>query len=164
MIKMFGNILNLSEKTTVKIIIVIVFLWIFFLLFFIFINHTKKKYDWQQIKKIWFVVPLTFFLILFSFWIGRTFFLFASASFSNNSKLFAMICTQFLLTFILLSAVYEFLLIFNLYFEEHSIDFLITFCCFINQSFFILIDISLFPIFMFICILSILALIIKNNI
>lgn len=164
MIKMFGNILNLSEKTTVKIIIVIVFLWIFFLLFFIFINHTKKKYDWQQIKKIWFVVPLTFFLILFSFWIGRQFFLFASASFSNNSKLFAMICTQFLLTFILLSAVYEFLLIFNLYFEEHSIDFLITFCCFINQSFFILIDISLFPIFMFICILSILALIIKNNI
>ena len=164
MTKMFGRVINLSEKSTVKIIIVIVFLWISFLLFFVFINQTKKKYDWQQIKKIWYVVPLTFLLILFSFWAGKTFFLFTASSFSNISKILALICTQFLLTFILLSIVYEVLLFVNPYFEEHSIDFLITFCCFINQSLFILIDISLFPIFMFICFLSILALIIKNNI
>ena len=164
MIKMFGRFINLSERITVKIIIAIVFLWISFLLFFIFINQTKKKYDWQQIKKIWYVVPLTFLLILLSFWLGRTFFLLITNSFSNISKIFALFCTQLLLTFILLSTIYEVLLFVNPYFEEHSIDFLITFCCFINQSLFILIDISLFPIFMFICFLSILSLIIKNNI
>lgn len=163
MIKMFGRFLYLSEKVTVKIIIAIVFLWISFLLFFVFINQTKKKYDWQQIKKIWYVVPLSFVLILFSFWVGRIFFLLIASWFSNFSKIIALFLTQFFITFILLSIVYEVLLFVNPYFEEHSIDFLITFCCFINQSLFILIDVSLFPIFMFICFLSILALIIKNN-
>ena len=115
MIKMFGRFLYLSEKVTVKIIIAIVFLWISFLLFFVFINQTKKKYDWQQIKKIWYVVPLSFVLILFSFWVGRIFFLLIASWFSNFSKIIALFLTQFFITFILLSIVYEVLLFVNPY-------------------------------------------------
>lgn len=163
MINFFGRYINLSEKTTVKIIITLVFLWIIFLLFFIFINQNKKKYDWQRLKKIWYVVPLTFLLILFSLWAGRWIFSHFSRSYSDIAKIFGLFCTQLILTFLVCSVTFNILLYFNPYFEEHSIDFLITICCFINQSLFILIDISLFPIFMFICLLSILALICKNN-
>lgn len=163
MFNFFGKYLNFSEKSTVKVIILIAFIWISFLTFFVFINNNKKKYDWQRLKKIWYVVPLTFLLILFSFWIGRLIFSTFSASFSDESKVFGLFCTQFLIAFSLNSVFYNILLYFNPYFEEYSIDFLITFCCFINQSLFILIDISLFPIFMFICLLSVFALTLKNN-
>lgn len=162
-IKIFGKYFNLSEKSAVKIIILIVFVWISFLTFLVFVNQNKKKYDWRRLKKIWHVVPVTFLLILFSFWSGRRIFSLFSASFTDAGKVFGLFCAQFSLAFVLISVFYEILLHINPHFEEYSVDFLITFCCFINQSLFILIDISLFPIFMFICLLSILALFFKNN-
>lgn len=163
MIKLFGRYFNLTETATLKIIILIVFICLLFIFILIFINSNLKNIAWQRVKNILHVVPLTFAISLLSIYFGRFIFYFFKKPESFASQIYSLLSLQFIITIFLLSIFYLFILIYSKTFEAHSVDYLILLCSFINQSIFILVDISLFPIFMFICMLSILSLITKNN-
>ena len=162
-VNFFGRYRRLSESAIVKIIIFISFAWLLFLFIFAFINQTLKRHTWASIKQIWYSIPITFALIFLSFVFSRLLFKGLNPNFSDAGIIFTFLTFQ-LLTSLFFSSIFElFILLFKFGFGERAIDYLLVIFCFINQSLFILVDISLFPIFMFICLLSIAALLIKNN-
>lgn len=163
MLNFFGHFKKLTEVNTIKIIIFIVFIWLVIIIMVFFISIGMKRKAWATLKNIWYIAPISFLLIYVTILLGK----FCSIAFLNNStdvrNVFILIGTEFILSFIILSAYYSVTLMFNSNIEEKSIDYLIVITCFLNQSFFIFIDVSLFPIFMAVCILSILALLTKKN-
>ena len=163
LIKVFNRFLRLKETTTIKMVIVIFLIWLIFIFMLIFINIRQKRTTWNAIKNVWYTIPVTFLLITISFYLGKLLFnLFLSTG--SDAKTIVYICScQMLISFFVCAAYYTIILLINPKFGEKSIDYLIIFSCFANQSIFILIDISLFPIFMIICFLSIIAFVIKNN-
>ena len=70
---------------------------------------------------------------------------------------------QICLSLFVTLSVYLVILMYNYRFAERAVDYLLVISCFINQSIFILADISLSPIFIIICLLSLVALTVKNN-
>ncbi|MCR4579363.1 MAG: hypothetical protein K5681_03350 [Treponema sp.] len=163
MIKAFNNYFRLRESTTIKIIILIIFIWLFFIFLLVFVNIRQKRNTWHAIKHIWYSIPVTYFLIVISFFMGRLFFNLFLHPESEAKKIMYLFCFQFVITIFICAAFYTITLLLNTKFGEKSIDYLLIFSCFANQSLFILVDVSLFPIFLFICLLSILAFIIKKN-
>lgn len=163
MVKIFGRYINLTESATLKIIILIIFLWLLFIFTFIFINVNQKRFAWQRVKKIIYVAPLSFFIIVASFFIGKTIFGLLPGNPTYAGKIYTLLSIQFICTILLISLLFLFVLLSNQVFEARSVDYLILLSSFINQSLFILVDISLFPIFMLICSLSLLTLLIKKN-
>lgn len=163
MVKLFNSYKKLTEVGTIKIIILIIFSWLVFILLFIFINIRLKKQAWGSVKHIWYSAPISFGLIYLSILISKN----IAVGFLNTSSyinnVIIVLGLQLVISILLVSIYYSITLMFNFNFYEKSIDYLIVLSCFVNQSVFILIDVSLFPIFMFICILSIIALSIKNN-
>lgn len=159
----FGRYRKLSESAIIKIIIFISFCWLVFLFLLAFINNRLKKHTWGSIKNIWFSIPITFSIIFLSFLIGRKIFSLFNFSFSDAGYIYICISFQILKSIFFVSIINLFLLLFKFDFGERAFDYLLVICSFINQSLFILVDVSLFPIFMFICFLSIIALLIKNN-
>lgn len=164
MIRGFNRFFNLSEKITIQIILVIILVCLFSLIVIFFVNTNKKKHDWQKIQKIWYIVPVTFLAIYLSFFEGRFIFNILKLKLNDVQKIYFSLSIQIFIGFFNTSIIYLFTLLFNKDFEARSIDFLIIISCFINQSIFILVDISLFPIFLIISLLSILALSVKNNV
>ena len=154
---------KLTEEKTVQIIIVIIFVWLLFILLFIFIITRMKKQAWGTIKHIWYIMPVTFALSIIGFIIGKYISINLLKTDSVIYNVFILTESQIIVAFILVSIFYAITLSYNYWFYEKSIDYLIVISCFLNQSFFILIDISLFPIFMAICLLSIIALSVKSN-
>ena len=163
MLKAFDNYKKLSEERTVQIIIIIIFSWLLFLFLFFFINSRLKKQAWGSIKHIWYSVPITFILVILGFLIGKYFFISFFETTSSLKNTLHLASLQIILSLTLVSIYYAITLLYNFSFYEKSIDYLIVISCFINQSIFILIDISLFPIFMAICLLALLAILIKRN-
>lgn len=163
MMRYFTHYLNLTESMTIKIIIVMVFCWLFFIFTFVFVNMGLKHYSWQRVRKIIYVVPVTFLLLIASFFLGlRIFQIFQTAA-TDAGKIYALISIQLIISIIFISIFYLFVMLNTQNFARVSVDYLILISCFINQSIFILVDISLFPIFMIICFLSIFALIFRKN-
>lgn len=159
----FGRYRKLSESIIIKIIIFISFCWLVFLFLLAFINIRLQKKTWASIKNIWFSIPVTFIIIFLSFWIGIKFFNFFNIKFSDAGNIYLCISFQLLKSLLFVSIFYLFICLLKINFNERAIDYLLVICSFINQSLFILVDISLFPIFMFICCLSIIALLVRNN-
>ena len=163
MLRLFHKYYRLTESATIKIIILIFLSWLIYAFLMLFANIRQKRTTWFTIKGIWYSLPVTFLLILISFFLGKIFAgLFIKTS-SDAGKIMYLYCIQLLISFFICAAFYTIILLINTKFTEKAIDYLIIFSCFINQSIFILVDISLFPIFLTICLLSILAFIIKNN-
>lgn len=160
---LFGRLFRLTESLIIRIIILIALLWLFFIFYLAFINTRLKKHNWQTIKKIWYSIPVTFVLIYFTVLFTRPFVNNFYLSKSDYTSIFALFLNFFFISLFICSAYYLISLIFNYKFDEKTIDLLIVLCTFLNQSIFIFIDISLFPIFMYICLLSILCILIKNN-
>ncbi len=163
-IKLFGRYRKISEILILRIILPTILVWIFFICFLFFVNIRMKKHAWQTTKSIWYLIPGTYLLIIAGFYLGRyvsrDIFLFAS----DAAKIYGQLITQIIISLIITQIFFLFILFINYKFEEKSIDYLLITCCFINQSLFILADISLCPIFIIICLLSLIALTIKNNI
>ncbi len=163
MVKVFNRFLRLKETATIKMVITIFLIWLIFIFMLIFVNRRQKRTTWNAIKHIWYAIPVTFLLILISFFLGKLFFSAFLTPSTDARKIIFLSGTQLIISFFICAAFYTIILLTNTKFGEKSIDYLIVFSCFINQSIFILVDISLFPIFMIICFLSILAFVIKNN-
>ena len=162
-LRLFGSYHIISERTILHIVIPTIFLWLLFIFLLIFVNRRLKKHTWYTIGKVWWSVPLTFFILTGSFFLAGMIYtnLFPNVSYAGSvyGQLSFQIITGLFFCFI------EYLLILftNYGFEERAIDYLLVISCIINQSLFILADISLSPIFIMICILSLIALTVKNN-
>ncbi len=162
-IRLFGSYHLITEKNILRIATPTIFLWILFIFLLIFVNRRLKNHTWYTIGKIWWSVPLTYVLMVLSFIGSGYFFRYLFTNISHAEKIYWQLIVQISGSLFVLLAVYLFILTLNYRFDEHSIDYLLVISCFINQSIFILTDISLSPIFIVICLLSLLALTVKNN-
>ena len=163
MMRLFGRYHTLSEEAILKIIIPIIFAWILFVFMLFFINSRLKKRAWSTVKKIWYSAPVIYGLVVFSFFFMRFWFNNILINASAAGRIYGILTAQIIGALFISELFFILILIFNRTFEERSIDYLLVVCCFINQSIFVLIDISLCPIFMTVCFLSLAALGAKNN-
>lgn len=163
MISLFGRYYTLSEEAIIKIVLPTICFWVLFIYLFIFINTRLKKHAWSTISRIWYSVPTVFLINIAATAISRIYFKNLITISSDAGKIYGLISLQ-IITALFFSILFFILtLLYNNSFEARSIDYLLLISCFINQSVFILLDISLCPIFIAICLLTLLALIIKNN-
>lgn len=162
-LKVFGSYQTISERMILRIVVPVIFLWVLFIFILIFVNRRLKKHTWYAIGKIWWTVPLTYLLLVIVFYLVSFLFRNIITNTSYAGKIYGQLIFQISLALFIILAVY--LLVLTLYFNfnERSVDYLLVISCFINQSIFILSDISLSPIFIVICLLSLLALTVKNN-
>jgi len=163
-IRFFGRrYVRISEHTIVIIIISIIFSFLLFLFLFTFINNRIEKENWLNVRKIWYIAPIVFLLILCSLYLGLIF----SRNLMNHTnalhKSVFSTSIQFIISFILIGIFNTIQLLYNKKYNAQSFDYLIIFCTFINQFIFIYLDVSFFPVFMFICLLAILSHIFKNK-
>ena len=161
-IRLFGRYHIISELKILHIVVPTIFIWLLFIFVLIFVNHRLKRYTWKTIGKIWWSVPLTFIILEGSFFLAGLLFKNLNLSESFAGKIYGQIVLQLITGLFFTFIAYILILITNYKFEERAIDYLLVISCFINQSLFILADISLCPIFIIICLLSLLALTVKN--
>ena len=162
-IDLFGSYHIISEKLIIHIVIPTIFIWLLFIFSLVFVNRRLKRHTWSTIGKIWWSVPLTYFLLVTGFFLGGILFRNISSTFSYAAKIYGQLIFQISISLFLNLSAYLIILTLNTGFTERSVDYLLVISCFINQSLFILADISLSPIFIIICLLSLLALSVKNN-
>lgn len=164
MLRIFGRYQVLSEFAILRIAVPTIFLWTLFIFLLFLVNTRLKKHAWSAIRRIWYSVPLVFILNIASFLISRGFSITFFSSMSDAGFIYGMLSSHIIITLFFSLIFFVLTLLYNTSFEEYSIDYLIVVSCFINQSVFILLDISLSPIFITICILALIALLIKNNV
>ena len=162
-LRFFGAYRVISERMILRIICPTIFLWILFIFLLIFVNRRMKRHTWYTIGKIWWSVPLTWLLIILGFTLAGIFYKNIFIHTSDAGKIYGQLIVQIIVSLFLTLSCYLLILTFNYGFGERAVDYLLVISCFINQSVFILIDISLSPIFIIICLLSLLALSVKNN-
>ena len=162
-IKLFGSYHTVSEKMILHIVIPTIFLWLLFIFILVFVNRRLKKHTWYTIGKVWWSVPLTYLLITIGFFLGGALFRNITVNSSYAAKIYGQLIFQISISLLLTFSAYLIILTLNTKFNERAVDYLLVISCFINQSIFILADISLSPIFILICLLSLLALTVKNN-
>ena len=163
LISLFGHYYTLSEGGLIKIILPTICFWVLFIYLFIFINTRLKRHAWSTINRIWYSVPVVFLINLAATAISRIYFTNLITTSSDAGKIYGLLSLQ-IITALFFSIIFFILtLLYNNSFEARSIDYLMLLSCFINQSVFILLDISLCPIFIAICLLTLIALIVKDN-
>lgn len=164
LINFFGKYFNLEESALIKIIITIIFFWLLYVFILGFVNTNIKSNTVKKLSKIWFSIPITYILCYLSFIFIRTLFNLFSDKLSTINTIYYCCLLQIIFSFSIITFVDIFILRFNFKFSEDTLDFLLVITCFINQSLFILIDISLLPIYMVFFFLSVLAYYFKNNV
>lgn len=164
MLRLFGRFRKVSESFIIQIIILIIFSLLLFIFILGFVNTRLRKHTWATINDIWFAIPITFIIITITYLLSSIIYNNLFYSLSDFGKVYSYFTFEILLSFTFVSLYYLFILQNNFKFNEKTIEYLFVISTFINQFIFILVDISLFPIFMFICCLSIIALFTKNNI
>ncbi|MCQ2591560.1 MAG: hypothetical protein MJ188_02145 [Treponema sp.] len=162
MFRFFNKTIWFSEFTIVRIIILNILASLIFILTISFLNRNLKNKAWKEIKNNWYTLPATYLFSVGGFFLGQFLYL---QFFPNHTECnpFESIFLQLVITTIILTIFYSIELFFHKNYGEKSLDYLILISNFINQFLFSLMDISLFPIFMLICICSIFSLIIKKN-
>lgn len=163
-IKLINKYYRLTEQNIVRLIIFLFFACVLFITLLSFINSNKRNKTWKRIKKIWFSAPLTFFIILASFFLGKGIYFIFRKNFSLQGSLTFLLSLQLILSFFFSSTYYVFQLKKGQEtINAKSIDFVLIFSTGFNLFIFSFIDISLFPLMLLIFILAILMLIIKKR-
>lgn len=163
-IKLINKYYRLTEQNIVRLIIFLFFACVLFITLLSFINSNKRNKTWKRIKKIWFSAPLTFFIILLSFFLGKGIYFIFRKNFSLQGSITFLLSLQLILSFLFSSTYYVFQLKKGQEtINAKSIDFVLIFSTGFNLFIFSFIDISLFPLMLLIFILAILMLIIKKR-
>lgn len=157
------NYFRITEKTIVIIIIIIILSLLLFLFLFTFINNRIQKENWNNTRQMWYLVPITFVLLLASLFAGKYFSLFIFRNYSGIHRMMMTATFQFIFAVIFSGIFNTAELIYNKKYNNNTLDYLIIFCTFINQFIFLFVDVAFFPIFMFICFLAILSLVVQNK-
>lgn len=165
---LFNKQIWLSENTIVKIMLILVFSSLIIVFSIGFINSNLKRQAWLEIKNNLYAIVSIFLLSFIGSLVGH----FIFKLIYNSKQSISMVVTRpFSIAILQLSISILFVSFFFLaemfykkkYINPDSIDFLIMISTFTNQFLFCLIDISLFPIFLIIFLLSILSVIVKKN-
>lgn len=162
-IPIFGSWKLISENLIIRFVTPTIFAWLVFIFLLIFVNRRLKRHTWYTIGKIWWSVPLTWFLLVLCFFASGYLFRNIFTGISDPAKIYGQLIVQISSSLFITLAVYLLILNLNYGFDERAVDYLLVISCFINQSIFIMADISLCPIFIIICFLSLIALTVKNN-
>lgn len=153
---------RLTEKNIVIFIIAMFFSCLVFFSLLSFINSNLQNQTWKKIRKIWFALPITFLIILGSFFLGKGVYLIFANEFSLMGKVVFLFSAQIILSF-LFSAIYFVFRLKKGFINEKSLDFLLIFTTGLNLFVFSFIDISLFPLMFFMFLLAIIMLILKKR-
>lgn len=162
-LRLFGRYHIISESTIIHIVVPTIFVWLLFIFLLIFVNRRLKRHTWYTIGKVWWSVPLTFIIIEGSFFLAGLLYRNLFTNISYAGRIYGLLSLQIITALFFCFISYLLILLTNFGFEERAIDYLLVISCFINQSLFILSDISLSPLFIMICLLSLVALTVKNN-
>ncbi len=150
---------NITEYQLVKMVIVLLFLSIAFITALSFFNHYFKRNSWRGIKKIFFIVPLIFVIMMIT--LGSGSFILSKLSYTGmssikkNSNSFFMFTFQLSFTLLLLSQLFYFLAEFNPVERIRTLDFLVLFSASFNLIIFVIIDIAFLPVFLFIFLITV---------
>ncbi len=161
--RLFDRYINIDEAAIIRIIIFIIFLLLLFVFLLGFANIRIKNRPNFKLGKVWYSVPLTLILSYISFICGRGLFNPFANKVTTLGSIYFCLTLQISIALLLVTLFYILILMMNYNITEKTIDFLVLISCFINQSLFILFDISLFPLFLVIFILAVVAYYIKNN-
>ncbi len=163
MFRIFGKRIWLSEFRIINAIIIIVLLGFLFVFCLGFINKNIKREFWQEISSIWYALPIIYILSYTGFFTGKGLYhLFVKAG-SQNYTVYGFFILELAVATLFVSAFYMANLTFQKKYTTRSLDFLLVIDTFINLVFFTLADISLFPIFLIIFIVSLISFIFRRN-
>ncbi len=153
-----------SEYITVILIIISFFICCAIIFIISYVNAGLKNSLWQDLKRNWYLLPVTFILTIAGFYIGKVFYNLFTPNLENAKTTFGIIVVQIITAALLNSVFYLMEMFFHKKnYGERSIDYLILITAFINQFVFCFIDISLFPIFFIVYIITLLCLIMHRN-
>lgn len=153
-----------SEYHIIKVLIYVIFISLLFLFFLTYLNSSVKTLAWKDIKKNWYTIPVTIALIITSSFLSKLIYLAVTKKGSTATTAFGLPILMIISSFIAVSIFYLYqVIVHKKKYSERSLDILVVLFTFINQSVFCLIDISLFPLFLLICLLSIVSLLIHRN-
>lgn len=163
MFRFFGKRIWLSEFRIINAIIIIVLLGFLFIFLLGFINKNIKREFWQEISTIWYALPIIYILSYCGFFAGKGLYsLFVKAG-SQNYTVYGFFILQIAIATLFVSAFYMANLTFQKKYTTRSLDFLLVIDTFVNLVIFTLLDISLFPIFLWIFIVAVISLIFRRN-
>jgi len=145
MLYLFNTYYLLSEFNIIKLLIFIIFLIAVFIFTLGFFNSFIKFTAWKNIRNLWYLSPVTFLIIYFSFFLGKGLYLPLSRG-NTYLNILQLLNVQLILAVIFSSATYLLYSLLETKADERSIDFLILISTFVNQTVFTFFDISLFPI------------------
>ena len=159
-----GKYFWMSEIQIVITLIFVIFASLAFLFILSFINSSLRSQAWAELKKIWYTVPLLYVMNIGVFFLIKLIFYLNAQKLSVDASPYRMFYIQIAVSTLFAALFFMFEIRFHNKYSERSVDFMIILITFTNQFIFCLIDISLFPLFMIICLISILSIIFKNNI
>lgn len=164
MIRIGNKKFLLSEYNIIKVLIIITFLSLAFVFILAYLNSSIKSLAWTDLRKNWYTVFVTFILMLGGAFFAKLIYIAFTKNGSTASTAFGLPVLQIIFSSALVSAFFLLEVLFHKKsYGERSIDIIIVLLTFINQALFCLIDVSLFPLFLFICCCSILSLILHRN-
>lgn len=163
MFRFFGKNIWLSELRIINSIIISVIIG-FLLVFCIgFINKNIKREFWQEISTIWYALPVIYIFSYCGFFVGKALYNLFVKEGNSNYSVYGIFILQIGVSAFFVSSFFMLNLSLQKKYTTRSLDFLLVINSFINLVIFTLIDISLFPIFLLIFIVTIISLIFRRN-
>ena len=163
MFRIFGKRIWLSEFRIINAIIIIVVLGFLFVFCLGFINKNIRREFWFEISTIWYALPVIYILSYCGFFAGKGLYnLFVKAG-SQNYSVYGFFILELAIATLFVSAFYMANLTFQKKYTTRSLDFLLVIDTFINLVIFTLADISLFPIFLMIFVVSLISFVFRRN-
>lgn len=163
MFRFFGKRVWFSELRIINAMLVILILSLIIVFYIGFINKNIRKEFWKEIRNNWYVIPVIFGLSVAGFFAGRFLYWATVLRRGANHTAFGFIIMQISISTLLVSLFFMINLSLLKKYTTRSLDFILIVITYINQFVLSLHDISLFPIFMFIFLISVVAFIFRRN-
>lgn len=164
MFSIFGKSFWMNEFSIVITLIFVIFSSLAFLFILSLINSSIRSQAWKELKKIWYAFPAIFIVSSGLFFLIKIIFYILQTKHNFSFEPYTLIYAQIAITspFIIALCLLEIKL--HDKYSARALDFMTLFVVFLNQFLFCLVDISFFPLFMIICIITVLSIIFRNNI
>ncbi len=162
MFRLFGKGIWLSEIRLIRLLLVFLILGILLFAFLNFINKNIRVEFSQEIRANWYVIPVLFILTLAGAFAGKGLYRLFTHS-GTSWTVFGFVIVQIMVSMLLVSGFFMLSLSLLKKYTTRSLDFLLVLDTFINLVLFTFLDISLFPIFMLIYVVSVISLMFRRN-
>ena len=163
MFRIFGQRVWFSEFRIINAMIVILILSLMLIFYAGFINKNLRKEFWIEIRNNWYVVPVIYLVSLAGFFAGKGLYSLFYHEGSSSFTVFGFIILQISISMLLVSVFFMLNLSILKKYTTRSLDFILVIDTFINLCIFTLYDISLFPLFVLIFLISVVSLIFRRN-